>query len=49
MTVEYLSQARSAKERREILERLKAGKIDILIGTHAITGKKVVYKDLGLS
>lgn len=48
VTVEYLSQARSAKERREILERLKAGKIDILIGTHAITGKKVVYKDLGL-
>lgn len=48
VTIEYLSQARSAKDRREILERLEEGKIDIIIGTHTITGKNVVYKDLGL-
>lgn len=47
-TIEYLSQGKSAKERKEILERLKEGKIDILIGTHALAGKSVVYKDLGL-
>lgn len=48
VTVEYLSQSRSAKERKEIGERLESGQIDIIIGTHAITGKKIVYKDLGL-
>lgn len=47
-TIEYLSQAKSLKERKEILERLKEGKIDILIGTHALAGKSVEYKDLGL-
>lgn len=46
--VDYLSQARNAKERREVLAALKEGKIDIIIGTHTITGKSVEYKDLGL-
>jgi transcription-repair coupling factor (superfamily II helicase) len=46
--VEYLSRARSAKQTREILNDLKEGKIDILIGTHRIVGKDVVFKDLGL-
>ncbi|MBR3726583.1 MAG: DEAD/DEAH box helicase, partial [Prevotella sp.] len=46
--VEYLSRARTAKQTREILEDLKAGKIDILIGTHKLIGKSVEWKDLGL-
>ena len=46
--VEYLSRARSAKQTKEILEKLKNGRIDILIGTHKILGKMVVWKDLGL-
>ncbi len=46
--VEMLSRVRSAKETREILEELAAGKIDILVGTHKILGKDVKYKDLGL-
>ena len=46
--VEYLSRARSAKQTREILADLAAGKIDILIGTHRIVGKDVKFKDLGL-
>ena len=46
--VEYLSRARSAKQTKEILEKLKTGRIDILIGTHKILGKTVVWKDLGL-
>ena len=35
-------------DRVQILEDLKAGKIDILIGTHKLVGKQVVWKDLGL-
>lgn len=45
---DYLNRFRSAKERKEILERLKAGKIDLIIGTHALLSKEVVFKDLGL-
>ncbi|MDR2885794.1 MAG: DEAD/DEAH box helicase, partial [Rikenellaceae bacterium] len=46
--VEHLSRAKTAKETRQILEDLKAGKIDILIGTHKILGKDVQFKSLGL-
>jgi len=48
VTVDYLSRARSAKKTKEILDNLKSGKIDILIGTHKLIGKEVVFKDLGL-
>ena len=48
VTVDYLSRARSAKKTNEILDQLKKGKIDILIGTHKLIGKEVVFKDLGL-
>ncbi len=46
--VEYLNRTKSAKETRQILEDLAAGKIDILIGTHKILGKNVRFHDLGL-
>ncbi len=46
--VEILSRLRSPKEKRKILEDLKAGKVDVLVGTHRILSKDVVYKDLGL-
>ncbi len=46
--IEHLSRAKTAKETRQILEDLAAGKIDILIGTHKILGKEVKFKDLGL-
>ncbi|MCM1336691.1 MAG: transcription-repair coupling factor [Candidatus Amulumruptor caecigallinarius] len=46
--VDYLSRARSAKQVKEILADLEAGKIDILIGTHKLIGKNVKFKDLGL-
>ena len=48
VTVDYLNRFRTAKEKREILERLAQGKIDILIGTHQLVNKKVQFKDLGL-
>ena len=47
-TVDYLSRARTAADTKEILARLKEGKIDILIGTHKLIGKNVHFKDLGL-
>lgn len=46
--VEFLSRAKKAAETRQILADLKAGRIDILIGTHKIIGKQVEFKDLGL-
>jgi len=46
--VDYLNRFRSAKERKEILESLEKGKIDILIGTHQLVSEKVIFKDLGL-
>lgn len=48
VTVDYINRFRSAKEKKEILEKLKAGKIDMMIGTHALLGKEVGFKDLGL-
>ena len=46
--IEYLSRLKSAKEIKELLADLEAGKIDILIGTHKLIGKGVKWHDLGL-
>ncbi len=46
--IEYLSRLKSAKEIKELLSELEAGKIDILIGTHKLIGKSVKWHDLGL-
>ena len=46
--VQYLSRARGASATKKVLEELKEGKIDIVIGTHKLTGKEVKFKDLGL-
>ena len=46
--VDYLNRFRSAKEKRLIFEKLGEGKIDIIIGTHALLNKDVRFKDLGL-
>jgi transcription-repair coupling factor (superfamily II helicase) len=46
--IEYLSRLKSAKEAKELLADLEAGKIDILIGTHKLIGKSVKWHDLGL-
>jgi transcription-repair coupling factor (superfamily II helicase) len=47
-TIEYISRARSAAQIKETLDRVKEGKVDILIGTHRIVSKDVRFKDLGL-
>ena len=49
MNIELLSRYRSPKQQAEIVSKLKKGKIDILIGTHKIIQKSVVFKDLGLA
>ena len=46
--VEYLNRTKSAREVAQIREELAAGKIDILIGTHKMLGKQIVFRDLGL-
>ncbi|MDE3248422.1 MAG: transcription-repair coupling factor [Bacteroidota bacterium] len=48
VTVDYLNRFKSSKEKKETLKRLEEGKVDIIIGTHALLGKEVKYKDLGL-
>ncbi|TAI47249.1 transcription-repair coupling factor [Flagellimonas allohymeniacidonis] len=48
VTVDYLNRFRTAKEKRDILEGLANGKIDIIIGTHQLVNKNVQFKDLGL-
>ena len=48
VTVEYINRTKSAKESRRIAEDLKAGKIDILIGTHKMLSKSIEFRDLGL-
>ena len=46
--VDYINRFRSSAQQTEILKDLKEGKIDILIGTHRLVSKDVVWKDLGL-
>ena len=46
--VEYVSRSKTGKALKELLDELKNGKIDILIGTHKLVGKQVEWKDLGL-
>jgi len=48
VSIEILSRFRTAKEQKESLERLKNGKLDIIIGTHRLLQKDVAFKDLGL-
>ncbi|MBZ4643670.1 MAG: transcription-repair coupling factor [Deferribacteraceae bacterium] len=46
--IDYISRFRTSKEIKEILENLSEGKIDIIIGTHRLLSKDVIFKNLGL-
>ncbi|MBQ4376838.1 MAG: transcription-repair coupling factor [Bacteroidales bacterium] len=48
VNIDYLNRFRTTKERNQILRDLESGKLDILIGTHAILNKNIKFKDLGL-
>ena len=47
-TVDFLNRFKSPKEKKETLQRLREGKIDIIIGTHSLLGKETRFKDLGV-
>lgn len=46
--IDYVNRFKSTKQVNETLKKLEEGKIDIIVGTHALVGKKVKFKDLGL-
>jgi len=48
VTVDFINRFKSAKEKKETLQRLEEGKIDIIIGTHGLLGKEVKFKNLGI-
>jgi len=46
--VDYINRFRSSKEIKEIASQVKSGEIDILVGTHRIVNKDMIFRDLGL-
>ncbi|MCG8892296.1 transcription-repair coupling factor [Tenacibaculum finnmarkense] len=48
VTVDYLNRFRTVKQRNTVLEGVANGSVDIVIGTHQLTNKKIQFKDLGL-
>ncbi len=46
--IDYINRFKTQKQKTETLKKLEAGEIDIIIGTHALLGKKVKFQDLGL-
>ena len=48
VSIGYLNRFRTAKQKAETLQQLAEGKLDIVIGTHQLVNKNVVFKDLGL-
>jgi transcription-repair coupling factor (superfamily II helicase) len=48
INIEMISRFRTAKEQKDIVERVEHGKVDILIGTHRLLSKDIKFQDLGL-
>ncbi|MGA3333252.1 MAG: transcription-repair coupling factor [Terracidiphilus sp.] len=48
IAVEMISRFRTAKEQKDIIERVATGRVDILIGTHRLLSKDIKFQDLGL-
>ena len=48
VTVDYINRFKSAKEKKETLEKLAQGKVDIIVGTHGLLAKDTKFKNLGL-
>ncbi len=48
VNVDYINRFKSTKEKNDTIKRLAEGKIDIIIGTHALLNDKIKFKDLGL-
>ena len=48
VNIDYINRFRSTSDRKKIIKKLKEGQIDIIIGTHQLVSKNILYKDLGL-
>jgi transcription-repair coupling factor (superfamily II helicase) len=48
VTIDMVSRFRTRQETKEVVERLAAGRVDIIVGTHRLLSKDVLFKDLGL-
>ena len=48
VTVDYINRFRNTAQQRETVKKLATGEVDILIGTHKLVSKSVIFKDLGL-
>ncbi|MFY7839137.1 MAG: transcription-repair coupling factor [Lacibacter sp.] len=48
VTVDYVNRFKSTKEKKETYKQLEEGKVDIIVGTHALLAKDVHFKNLGL-
>ncbi|MGL6022017.1 MAG: DEAD/DEAH box helicase, partial [Chitinophagaceae bacterium] len=48
VTIEFINRFKTTKQKKEIYQQLQDGKIDIIIGTHALLSKDIFFKDLGL-
>ncbi|WP_422089853.1 transcription-repair coupling factor [Tenacibaculum ovolyticum] len=48
VTIDYLNRFRTTKQRNGVIEGVANGSVDIVIGTHQLTNKKLQFKDLGL-
>ncbi|MCT4639536.1 MAG: transcription-repair coupling factor [Bacteroidales bacterium] len=48
VNIDYVSRLKKAKELKQSINDLKSGKTNIIIGTHKLVGKDIVFKDLGL-
>ncbi|MBV8438403.1 MAG: transcription-repair coupling factor [Silvibacterium sp.] len=48
ISIEMISRFRTAKEQKNIIERVESGRVDILIGTHRLLSKDIKFQDLGL-
>ncbi len=46
--LDYVNRFKTAKQKKEIFKKLSEGKLDLIIGTHALLGKDVKFKDLGI-
>lgn len=48
VNIDYVSRLKKAKELKQSINDLKSGKTDVIIGTHKLVGKDIIFKDLGL-
>ncbi len=48
VTIDFINRFKTSKEKKETLKKLEEGKVDIIIGTHALLGNAVKFKDLGI-